>query len=82
MKTIPVDYELFKGNTSEFGTLCPIIERFKESYQLEKIVVVADRGLNSNENLGKLLDMGCDFVIAQKIKNLSQDMAEKVRSDG
>ena len=78
---IPVDYELFKGNTSEFGTLCPIIERLKQNYQLEKVVVVADRGLNSNENLVKLLDMGCDFVIAQKIKNLGKDMAEKVRSD-
>ena len=43
--------------------------------------MVADRGLNSNENLVKLLDMGCDFVIAQKIKNLGKDMAEKVRSD-
>lgn len=31
---IPVDYELFKGNTSEFGTLCPIIERFRKNYQL------------------------------------------------
>lgn len=78
---IPVDYELFKGNTSEFGIVCPIIERLKQNYQLEKVVVVADRGLNSNENLVKLLDMGCDFVIAQKIKNLGKDMAEKVRSD-
>ena len=78
---IPVDYELFKGNTSEFSTLCPIIERLKQTYDLQKVVVVADRGLNSNENLSKLLEMKCDFVIAQKIKNLGQQVGEKVRTD-
>ena len=78
---IPVDYELFRGNTSEFGTLCPIIERLKQTYHLQKVVVVADRGLNSNENLSKLVEMKCDFVIAQKIKNLGREMGEKVRTD-
>lgn len=78
---IPVDYELFKGNTSEFSTLCPIIERLKQTYDLQKVVVVADRGLNSNENLSKLLEMKCYFVIAQKIKNLGQQVGEKVRTD-
>lgn len=66
---IPLDYELFPGNTSEFGTMLPLIERLKKDYHLQKLVVVADRGWNSDENLQALQRLGCDFVLAQKVKN-------------
>jgi transposase len=66
---IPVDYELHKGSTSEFGTMIPIITRMKEDYHLDNLIVVADRGLNSSENLKALKDLKCRFVIAQKVKN-------------
>ncbi len=75
---IPIDYELFPGNTSEFGTMLPIIERIKKDYHLETLVVVADRGLNSNENLKGLLDLGCDFVIAQKVRNCAEEQQKQI----
>ncbi len=70
---IPIDYDLFSGNTSEFGTLLPMIKRVKKDYGLKKLTVVADRGLNSNENLVNLKKLGCDFVIAQKIRNCTEE---------
>lgn len=75
---IPIDYELYPGNTSEFGTMCPMIESIRRHYCIKKMVVVADRGLNSNENLKSLLDMGCDFVIAQKIRNCPQEIQKQI----
>lgn len=75
---IPVDYELFPGNTSEFGTMIPIIKRVKETYGIDKLVVVADRGLNSSENLVALQNLGCDFVIAQKIKNCDAKVQQQI----
>ena len=75
---IPIDYELFSGSTSEFGTMLPIIKRIKKDYQLKTLVVVADRGLNSNENLHDLLELGCDFVIAQKVRNCAAEQQEGI----
>lgn len=51
---IPLDYDLFEGNTSEFSTMLPVIKRIKKTYKLGSLTVVADRGLNSNENLTEL----------------------------
>ncbi len=78
---IPIDYDLFPGNTSEFGTLLPMIKRIKKDYGLEKLTVVADRGLNSNENLVNLKKIGCDFVIAQKIRNCTEEQKALILSN-
>lgn len=69
---IPLDYELFAGSTNEFGTMLPLIKKLKKTYAIGQLIVVADRGLNSSENLLALKDLGCDFVIAQKVKNCSE----------
>ena len=78
---IPIDYDLFPGNTSEFSTMIPMIERIRKDYNLTKLVVVADRGLNSNENLSELMKMGCDFVLAQKIRNCKQEQRDQILDD-
>ncbi len=79
---IPIDYDLFPGNTSEFGTMLPMIKRIKETYSIGTLIVVADRGLNSNENLAGLRDLGCDFVIAQKVRNCTAQQKESILNDG
>jgi hypothetical protein len=47
----PLTYQVFEGSKFEGNTLMPVIEAFKEKYQLEKIVVVADAGLLSEKNI-------------------------------
>ena len=79
---IPIDYELFPGSTSEFGTMLPMIRRIKTAYDLKTLIVVADRGLNSNENLLGLKDIGCDFVLAQKVKNSTKELRKQILDDG
>ena len=75
---IPIDYELFNGNTNEFGTMVPLIEKIKKTYHLKQLIVVADRGLNGCQNLFDLKDIGCDFVIAQKFKTTSEHLKEQI----
>lgn len=70
---IPIDYELFNGSTNEFGTMVPLIKKIKTTYGIDQLIAVADRALNSSENLFALRQIGCDFVIAQKFKNASAD---------
>lgn len=48
----PIAHEVFEGNVAETRTLAPMIERLLERFRLERVVVVADRGLLS-------LDVAC-----------------------
>ena len=54
---IPITYELFSGNTMDQSTLTRSIERLKALYGLERITVVADRGLNSGGILNTYVKM-------------------------
>ena len=48
---IPVAYDLFPGNESEKVHMRPIIERIKREYDDCRIIYVADRGLNTSDNI-------------------------------
>lgn len=65
---IPITYELFPGNTMDQSTLTRSVEKLKSLYRLDKITVVADRGLNSGSNLEYLCKGGHDFVISYTLK--------------
>ena len=75
---IPVTYELFPGNTMDQTTLIQSVNRLKELYHMEKITVVADRGLNGGANLEYLYNNGHDFVISYTLKKSSQEFKEMV----
>lgn len=69
-KGIPMDYEVYAGNASEFKTMSKSIERLKSTYGIKNAIVVADRGLNSVDNLEMLLGNDLGFLVAQKVTNL------------
>lgn len=48
---IPVAYDLFPGNESEKVHMRPIINRVKEHFEDCRIIYVADRGLNTSDNI-------------------------------
>lgn len=78
---IPITYELFPGNTMDQNTLVQSVEKLKNLYRLEKIIVVADRGLNSGNNLEYLYSSGHDFVISYTLKRAPQVFKELVWSE-
>ena len=79
---IPISYELYPGNTSEFSTLYPVIKDLKEKYKLKKVIVAADRGLNSGKNLFLLKELGLDYVMAYKLKGAKKEIKEKLFEAG
>ena len=48
---LPLAYDLFPGNESEKLSLRPIHNRTKAKFGLERTIVVADRGLNTSDNI-------------------------------
>lgn len=59
-KGIPLAYDTFAGNESEKTSLLPIIRRVKKDYEIERIIVVADRGLNTGDNTAFLTGVNDD----------------------
>ena len=48
---IPMAYDLFPGNESEKLSLRPLLKKTKAKFGIERTIVVADRGLNTSDNI-------------------------------
>jgi transposase len=57
---LPLAYNSFPGNESEKTSLLPTVRRVKKDFEIERVIIVADRGLNTSDNIaliaGKNLD--------------------------
>lgn len=47
---IPMAFHTFSGNESEKTNMLPEIQRVKKDYEINRIIIVADRGLNTSDN--------------------------------
>lgn len=65
---LPVSMAIFPGNTSDSLTLQPTMKDVKASYGLGRLVVVADKGLNSSKNIDTIVNNGDGFVFSQILK--------------
>jgi len=74
----PLAFEIFEGNKFEGHTMLPVIDAFKEKYQIEKLVIVADSGLLSNKNIKELQEKRYEFILGARIKNENKEIKEKI----
>ena len=78
---LPVDFYLYDGNTADCSTLKPSFEDVKHRYASEKVIITADKGLNSGPNLGYILSSGNGYIVSQKIRGASKQLKSLVLSD-
>ena len=52
---IPIAFRLFPGNCVDVKTYLPAVEQIKKQFGIERIVVVADKGMNSRNNITETL---------------------------
>lgn len=74
----PLAYDIFKGNQFEGHTMLPILESFKKKYKLDQLIVVADAGLLSKDNIRKLRDNGYEYVLGARIKTEKDTVKKKI----
>ena len=68
----PLGYDLFPGNTYDGKTLVPVLNRLKEKFNIRKVIIVADRGINSKMNLHEIKKAGYEYIVAAKLKSMNQ----------
>ena len=77
----PLDFELYPGNESEFSHLRDSIESIKTKYGITDAFFVADRGLNSGQNLQFIQANKFGFIIAQKVSQQTAKQRAEMLSD-
>ena len=65
---IPIQMDLFKGNVSDSLTLRPAIQKIKNELNLDRLIVVADKGMNSAKNIELIIKNGDGYVVSQVLK--------------
>lgn len=75
---VPITYRLFSGNTHDSQTMMPLLQKTRADYGLGKIITVADKALNSGDNIAFLMAKGDGFIFSQKIRGASQDLQSYV----
>ena len=78
---LPVGYELFKGNTFDGKTMIGALTNIKKRFGINRVIIVADRGLNSKGNLNLIKEAGYGYIMATKVKGSSKDLQEKMLCD-
>lgn len=78
---IPVTMRLFPGNTMDQNTLQDSIDSLRELYGFKRITVIADRGMNSKENLVFLSSSDQHFLISYTLKKASEEIKEQSLSN-
>ncbi|MGZ8558456.1 MAG: IS1634 family transposase [Chitinophagaceae bacterium] len=76
----PLAYEIFEGNKFEGHTMLPVIDAFKEKYNLKDLIIVADSGLLSNANVHDLQSKNYQYILGARIKNETEAIKEKIFS--
>lgn len=86
---IPLAYNLFPGNESEKLSLVPQFNKIKDDFNLERTIVVADRGLNTSDNIIKIAGISLEqalkhngYVYGQSVRGADEEFKSWVLSDG
>lgn len=73
----PVAYQVFKGDLYEGHTFRDALTSLKQRYQVDQIIVVADRGMLSKENLQELTgNHGYQYILGERLKSLPRHIQQ------
>ena len=80
---LPMCYKLFEGNTTDCLTLKPMVQELQKNYDVGRVIVVADKGLNTGNNIAYNKAIGNGYVMSLSIRGANSEMKEYVlKEDG
>lgn len=78
MNGYPLAYDIFEGNKFEGHTLLPVVNTFKDKYEIDSLVIVADAGLLSTQNIADLQNQQYEYILGGRIKNEKQNIKRQI----
>ncbi|GFN21973.1 IS1634 family transposase [Thermanaeromonas sp. C210] len=74
----PIGYELFPGNTFDGKTLEAALEKLEKRFGLRRVIIVADRGINSKLNLKRIVERNYSYIFAARIKKMKKEITDMI----
>jgi transposase len=75
---LPVGYDVFPGNMYEGDTFKSAIERIKVRYRVKRVVIVADSGLLSKQNIELLEKEKLEYILGARLISLSEQWQNRI----
>ncbi|AGL00192.1 IS1634 family transposase [Desulfoscipio gibsoniae] len=75
---LPISYKLFPGNTHDSQTLMPVLTEVKKKFGVRRIITVADKGLNSGDNIAYSTVLGDGYIYSKSVRGASEDFKQWV----
>lgn len=72
----PVCSELWPGNIADVKSLLPIIKRLKNRFGIDRICIVADRGMISAKVMEELEAMGMYYILGARMRRVKEIRTE------
>jgi len=70
---LPISYRIFPGNRHDSQTLMPMLTEIKKTYGVKRIIVVADKGLNSGDNIAYNTILGDGYIYSKSVRGASAE---------
>ena len=71
---LPMCYKLFEGNTNDCLTLKPMVQELQKNYSVGRVIVVADKGLNTGNNIAYNKAIGNGYVMSLSVRGTNKDI--------
>ena len=64
----PICCEMWPGNTADVNTLIPVIDRIRKRFLIDRICIVADRGMISAETIKQIEERGLSYILGVRMR--------------
>ena len=73
---IPISIEMFPGNTLDHLTLRTAMKNTVDTLDLDRFILVADRGMYSGANMSHVIDHGNGYIVSKSLKKSAKKERE------
>jgi len=78
---VPIAHEVFPGNMADVTSFSLIVGKVKKKYRLNQVILVADRGMVSEENLLTLEEMQIGYIMGIRMRILPAELSKILLDD-
>ena len=68
----PICCEMWPGNTTDVKTLIPVIDRIRERFGINRVCIVADRGMISVGTIEELENRNIHYILGARMRRVKQ----------
>jgi transposase len=69
---IPITHRVYKGSTADVTTFAPMADELRRRFRLQETVIVADRGMFSQDNVAELQNSGQRYILALRARQQTE----------